>query len=144
MSEVEKYVKTLEEFSEHLKEDLSRALSEVEKIRRERESDRVIIEQLISRVDQISRKIDKMAIEPEEERKRGRAKRRLNYEKFIEEKLMGRESFTLKEIKEEFKLPKFKLYALAEKIRKEYADKFEVIKDKEGMRFKALPPLLGV
>jgi hypothetical protein len=139
MAKEEKYIKNLEWLVEHLKLDLERTQTEVERLKGEVEY-KAKLEQAISKIDQISRKIEEIipSRKPKAEIKLKKAKR-FNYKKFIEEKLIGRETFALKEIKNEFKLPKYKAYTLVEKIKKEYGDKFTVTKDKEGIKIKALP-----
>ncbi|MEM2925396.1 MAG: hypothetical protein QXJ68_06875 [Methanocellales archaeon] len=137
MAKEEKYTKNLEWLVEHLKFDLEKTQSEVERLKKEAEL-KAVIEQAISKIDQISRKIEEIASSRRLKREMKPKARRFNYKKFIEEKLIGREAFTLKEIREEFKLPKYKAHTLAEKIKKEYADKFTVTKDREGIKFKAL------
>jgi hypothetical protein len=137
MVDEESYIKNLEWMVEHLHSDIKEAKLEVEARSEETKELGAIINKLMDKLNELAKKLE----EKPKPKPKPRSNQRLDYDEFIEENLIGK-SFIVKQLMDEYKLPRFKAYAIVDRIRKKYKDKFKITydHDKRVLKINAISP----
>lgn len=122
----EKYTKVLESAMETHEKHIKLLEFTVENLKKQLMESETTIKALESQIE--------LQGEKKEKEKKPKSRRKMDYEGFIEKNLLNRENFTIKQIQDEFKLPNYRAYYLADLLKKD--NRFETSKENKMLTFK--------